>query len=224
MYPGYPAGFGTPPTNAGPPLLQVTGVGETQVTPDTARVSLGFSTRAPQAAAAYEQAAAALNRVVRALLDAGLTAEQLQTQEIALNPVYETPPDERQSQLVGYEASATLGVTLRDLSRVGAIIDLAVAAGANRVLGVQFEVRDRRIAEATALSLAVQDAQRQALVLAQSLGVGLGPVWQVETQPVPAPVTPYLARMAAEGLPVLPGQLTVSRSVMVSYVIQQPGR
>lgn len=217
IYPG-------PSASAGPPLLQVTGVGETQVAPDTARISLGFSTRAPQAAAAYEQTATALNQVVRALLGAGLAPEQLQTQEVALSPVYETPADQGQSQLVGYEASATLGVTLRDLSRVGAVIDLAVSAGANRVLGVQFEVRDRRAAEAAALSLAVQDAQRQAVALAQSLGVGLGPVWRVETQPAPASVTPYLARMAAEGLPVLPGQLTVSRSVMVSYVIQQVGR
>jgi len=82
---------------------------------------------------------------------------------------------------------------------VGAIIDLAVSVGANRVLGVQFEVRERQRAEAIALAQAVQDAQRQAMVLAQSLGVVLGPVWQVESEPAPAPV-PFFARTGGRGV------------------------
>ncbi|WP_374711963.1 SIMPL domain-containing protein, partial [Symbiobacterium terraclitae] len=89
---GYGAGF-APPAAAEPPSLQVTGTGEVPVAPDTARISLGFSARAPQAAAAYEQAAAALNQVVRALVQAGVPTEMMQTQEVALNPVYRPPED-----------------------------------------------------------------------------------------------------------------------------------
>lgn len=218
---GYPAGFGAAPGAAEPPTLRVTGVGEAEVAPDTARITLGFTTRAPQAAAAYEQTAAALNRVVQALMQAGLGAEQMQTQEVALNPVYERLREEGESKLLGYEATATLAVTLRDLARVGAVIDLAVSAGANRVDGVQFMVQNRARAEAAALAQAVQDAQRQAAVLAQSLGVALGPVREVEAEGVPGPA-PFVTRMAAEGLPVLPGQLTVVRSVRVAYQIYQP--
>jgi len=218
---GYPLGFA--PSAAGePPTLQVTGMGEVAVAPDTARVSLGFSARAPQAAAAYEQAAAALNQVVRALVQAGVPMEQMQTQEIALHPVYQPADGEGPGELAGYEASATLAVTLRDLTRVGALIDLAVSAGANRVLGVQFTVRNRQPAESAALAQAVQDAQRQAVVLAQSLGVVLGPVQQVEGLPGAVP-QPYLARTFAEAMPVLPGQATVTRSVRVVYRIGPAG-
>jgi len=217
---GYPAG---PVVAAAgePPALQVTGVGEAEVAPDTARITLGFTARAPQAAAAYEQTAAALNRVVQALVQAGLPATDLQTQTIGLNPVHERVPETGESRLAGYEATATLAVTLRDLARVGAAIDLAVAAGANRVDGIQFTVRERERAEAAALVQAVQDAQRQAAVLAQSLGVALGPVRQVTAEAAPGPA-PFLARGAAEGLPVLPGRLTVPRSARVSYQIYHP--
>ncbi len=217
---GYPAGFSGAPGAPEPPTLQVTGVGEAEATPDTARITLGFTARAPQAAAAYEQTAAALNRVVQALMQAGLTAAQLQTREIALNPVYEPPGEEGESRLLGYEASATLAVTLRDLARVGAVIDLAVASGANRVDGVQFTVREAERAEAAALAQAVHDARRQAAVLAQSLGVVLGPVREVVAEASPVP---FVAR-AAEGMPVLPGTLTLTRSVRVVYALLAPGR
>jgi len=218
---GYPAGFATPAAGE-PPSLQVTGVGEVRVAPDTARVLLGFSARAPQAAAAYEQTAATLNQVVRALVQAGVPTEMMQTQEVALQPIYRPPDGERAGDLAGYEASATLSVTLLDLGRVGALIDVAVSAGANRVLGVEFTVQNRQPAEAAALAQAVQDAQRQAVVLARSLGLGLGPVWQVESLPG-APPEPYFARTFAEAVPVLPGQVAVARRVRVVYRIQPAG-
>ncbi len=219
---GYPPGPAVATGAAGPPTLQVTGVGQAEAAPDTARVLLGFTSRAAQASAAYEQTAVALNRVVQALMQAGLTAADLQTQQVSLNPVYERTREEGENRPAGYEASATLAVTLRDLSRVGAVIDLAVAAGANRVDGVQFTVQETAPAEAVALAQAVQDAQRQAAVLARALGVILGPVREAAMEPGPGAV-PYLARTAAEGMPVLPGRLTVARSVRVAYQILGPG-
>lgn len=208
---------GTPAIVGQPPVLQVTGEGQLEVAPDTALITLGFTTRAPQAAAAFQQTAAALNRVVQALLGAGLTREQLQTQQISLQPVIE------REQVVGYEATSTLRVTLRDLAGIGAVIDRAVAAGANNVQGISFEVRDRAAPEARALSLAVQDAQRMAAALAASLGIRLGRLWRVEAEPGGGPIGPFFARAAAlEALPVLPGTVTFTRRVLVQYVIQQP--
>jgi uncharacterized protein len=197
-----------------PSVLVVTGEGQTEVAPDTAVVSLGVTSRAAQAAAAFQQTAALLNQVVRALLAGGIPREQLQTTQVSLQPVFEN------SRQVGFDATATVRVTLRDLSAVGATIDRAVAAGANSVAGVSFEVRDTAAAQALALSLAVQDAQRQAAVLARSLGIVLGPVLRVEAEPSPGPITPLFARAgAAEGVPVLPGTVMVTRRVRVEYLV-----
>ncbi|HYG59169.1 MAG TPA: SIMPL domain-containing protein [Symbiobacteriaceae bacterium] len=212
---GLPAGAPVTLNVESLPQLRVTGEGQADAVPDTAVVVLGFSTRAPQAATAFQQTAAVLNRVVAALMEAGIPREQLQTEQISLNPVYE------RERLVGYEAISTLQVTLRDLSAAGPTIDRAVAAGANNVREVRFELRDPATAEATALALAVQDAQRDAAVLARSLGLRLGPVVRVETEPTPVPV-PRLAfqAAAAEAIPVLPGTIRIARTVRVDYAIQ----
>lgn len=198
-----------------PPLIRVDGEGRIEASPDTAVLSLGAGVRADQAAAAYSDTATLLSRVVGALLEVGIPREQIQTEQIALSPVYE------RDRLVGYEGFATLRVTLRDLGAVGQVIDRAVAAGANRIQGIHFEVREPRPYEASALALAVQDARAKAAVLARSLGVRLGPVWLAEAEPSPGPVFPAARTVAMEAaMPVLPGTLTLTRQVRLAYLIQ----
>lgn len=211
---GYPTGTLIPLDADALPLVRVTGEGRLEVGPDTAEVSLGASVRAAQATVAYEQTAAALSRIVGSMLDMGVPREQIQTDQILLAPIYE------QEQLVGYQGSGTLRVQLRDLAAVGPIIDRAVQAGATRVHGVTFRVKDPGAYEAAALAAAVHDAQRKAALLARSLGIRLGPVWRIETDSFPGPIIPAFVRAApAEGLPVLPGTLPVVRSVRVDYII-----
>jgi len=206
--------FAAPATQQ-PSLLVVVGEGRVDVAPDAAAITLGATARAPQAAAAFQRTAAVLNQVVRALLAAGIPREQIQTSQISLQPVFEN------GRQVGFDATATVQVTLRELAAVGTIIDAAVAAGANNVLGINFELRDPITAEAAALTRAVQAAQRQAAVLARSLGVTLGPVFRVEAEPSPGPIVPVFAARAAaaEGVPVLPGTVAVTRRVRVEYMV-----
>lgn len=193
------------------------GEGRLAVVPDTAELSLGVSLRASEAATAYQQAAAVMAQVVQALLDEGLTRDQIQTGQIELLPIYE------QQGLVGYEANATVRVRLRDLTRIGRVIDRAVAAGATVVRGITFDVREPGAYESRALQLAVQHAERQAATLARSLGIGLGSAWQVEAEPAPGPVFPALLRAAPlEAMPVLPGTLELVRRVRVGYLITPP--
>lgn len=202
-------------TQRQPPLLTVTGEGSVQVTPDTVVLTLGVTARAPQAAAAFQQVAAALNKVVRALLAAGVPQDQIQTSQVSLQPAFEN------GRQMGFEATATVRVTLRDTAALGGLIDRAVAAGANNVAGVSFEVRDPAAAEAAALAAAVQNARAQAVVLARSLGVALGPVFRVEAEPAQGPPVPLFARAVAAGeqLPVLPGTQTITRRVRVEFLI-----
>ncbi|HYF94694.1 MAG TPA: SIMPL domain-containing protein [Symbiobacteriaceae bacterium] len=204
----------SPMAGMNPPVLVVTGEGRTDVVPDVVVLSLGVTTRAQQAATAFQQTAAALSRVVSALRAAGVPQEQIQTTQVSLQPIVEN------GRQIGFDATATVRVTLRDPSAVGALIDRAVAAGANNVAGISFEVRDPSAAEAAALSLAVQAAQRQAVVLARSLGIALGPVLRVEAEPAGGPVTPLFARaVAAEAVPVLPGTIEVTRRVRVEFLV-----
>lgn len=197
-----------------PPLLQVTGEGSLEVPPDTAVVTVGASTRAETAAAAYQQTAMLMNQVVQALLAMGIPREQMQSQQVALRPIYE------KERLVGYQGASTLRVRLMDLAAIGPTIDRAVAAGATDVQGLSFDVREPQAYESRALALAVQDAQRKASAVARSLGIGLGPVWQVAVEPAPGPIMPVMARAPSlEAMPVLPGTLDVTRRVTVAYLV-----
>lgn len=215
LYGGFPVGTPMGLSAEEMPLIQVVGEGRLDVPPDSVVISLGVSRRSEQAAAAFEQMGAVLGQIVQALLQLGIPREQLQTGQISLQPVYE------KDRQVGYEAVATLRVTLTDLSRAGAAIDRAVAAGANTVLGVDFEVRERGAAEGRALTLAVQNAQQNAAVLARSLGVNLGPVWRASEEGA-APLFGEAATRAAvtAGIAVLPGTLPVVRRVRVEYVVR----
>lgn len=197
-----------------PPLLIVSGEGRVDAVPDTVEISLGFSTRAETASAAFQQTAEAVHQVLQALLALGISAEQLQTGQVSLSAVYE------KERVVGYEATATLRVTLRDPAAAGQVIDRAVAAGANVVRGLSYSLRDPGAAETQAWTRAVQEAQRKAALLAQSLGIRLGHVWRVGAEAAPGPVVPVFARAAVqEGIPVLPGTVEVSRRVQVEYLI-----
>ena len=198
----------------GPPLLQVTGEGRVQATPDTVEISLGFTSRADRAATAFQQTSAALNQVLRTLLNMGIPREQLQSEQISLNPVVEN------GRVIGYEATATLRVTLRDINAAASVIDAAVAAGANTVQGLSFSLRDATPFEAQAVNLAVQEAQRQAVLLARSLGVALGPVFRATVEPSPGVVPLFARAVAAEAIPVLPGTVSVVRTVRLEYVIR----
>jgi uncharacterized protein YggE len=197
-----------------PPVLVVTGEGTVQVVPDVTVVTLGVTARDAQAASAFRAAAVALNQIVRALIASGIPQDQIQTSQISLQQVFQN------DRPVGFEATATLRVTVRDRAAIGDVIDRAVAAGANNITGVSFELADPAAAEAMALARAVQNAQGQAAVLARSLGIVLGPVVRVEAEPAPGPITPLFARAAAaESIPVLPGTITVTRRVRAEFLI-----
>lgn len=198
------------------PLIEVTGEGRLEIPPDTAVITLGVTNRAETAAAAYAETARVLTEIVRALTEMDIPREQLQSSRIDLQPVYE------KEKLIGYNASATLRVTLKELEAVGPVIDRAVAAGANTVQGLSFELRDPSPYEAEALSRAVDQAQETAALVARSLGVRLGRVWRAEAEPSPGPIAPPMARAYAleAAIPVLPGTLILSRRVEVAYLIQ----
>lgn len=198
-----------------PPVLAVSGEGRVEAVPDTVEIVLGFSARAESASAAYQQTAEAVNRVLQAMLALGIPAEQLQTGQVSLTAVYE------EGRVIGYEATATLRVTLRDPAAAGQAIDQAVAAGANVVRGLSYSLRNPGAAETQAWTRAVQEAQHQAALLAQALGLRLGGVWRVGAEPAPGPIMPAFARVGGpEGIPILPGTLEISRRVQVEYLIQ----
>ncbi|HYG60990.1 MAG TPA: SIMPL domain-containing protein [Thermoanaerobaculia bacterium] len=211
------------------PVLSVQGSGQTRVEPDEAVVRLGVTAQAPTARAAQDQVnktAAAILAAVRAL---GVAAEQVQTSELSLGPVYSSggPQERNEPRITGYQANNVVSVTLAELNRVGPVIDAGLGAGANRLEGVMFGLRNDAPARAAALANAVTEARGKAEALARAAGVRLVEIVEIVEGGVSV-FTPTMARggrVAMEAMdmamatPVSSGQVSVDASVTLRYRI-----
>lgn len=195
--------------------------------PDRAVVQLAVESTAATAAEATAANAATMQAVLEAVRRLGIPAERIQTLRIELQPRYDRRRDVASPEIVGYQALNQVTVRVDDLERVGAVVDAAVTAGANRVTGIAFELSEPEEAYHEALRMAIEKARREAEVVAGALGEMLGPPVEVSTGgfSVPRPmmrVAPMAMEMAESAQPpVEPGELEIQASVSITYTLGQ---
>jgi uncharacterized protein YggE len=204
--------------------IHVTGTGEASGAPDLAILDLGVSAEAKTVERARDTAAEAMNDVLDALKDDGVADEDVQTRQFRIEPEYEFPDGRR--VLIGFRVTNVVQVKVRDLDRVGEVIDdVADAAGdVGQVQNLRFSIEDPDTLKAEARKEAVADARAKAESLAELSGVKLGePLSVNESVGVPPPYlleTTFMGGGAAEVTPIEPGELEVSVTVDVLYAIE----
>jgi uncharacterized protein YggE len=193
--------------------VTTTGHGVVTVVPDEASVSAGVHTQAETAAAALAQNAKLMSAVIAALKAAG--GSNLQTQQVSLYP-----QTNDRNQVSGYVADNSVSAEAK-IAGAGALIDAAVAAGANNVSGPTLDVSDRDARYRDALGKAVDDARAKAAALAGAGGFGVGPVSSVteQTAAAPAPVYEAVAAGKSVATPIEPGTQDVTADVTVTFRI-----
>jgi uncharacterized protein len=196
-------------------ILHVTGSGRDSVRSTRTAVRLAVQKSAPDADAAQNLTAAAIEKVISALNSFGV--QQLSTESITLSPAYnytDTPP-----RILSYEGISVLSYRV-PANRVGKTLDLALQAGANRVDSVENEIEQSRVdgAYLRALEAASRDAERKARRVGEALGVCVGEPASVS---VGSSQLPELngpgAEAATPSLLVAPGQSVVHAAVHVAY-------
>ena len=197
----------------------VSGTGSASIAPDEAHVQLGVSAQAATAQQAMANDSTAMQSVVAALEGQGVATADIQTSGLSLGPNYAPGQPDKTPQIQGFQASNNVDVTVRDLTKVGALIDAALAAGANQVGGVSFAASQPQSAYAAAYKAAMADAQAAAQALAQAAGLTLGSVRSVTTNQGGCCVMQYAtaARASAASTPVFGGQQSVSVTLQVVY-------
>lgn len=161
--------------------LNLSAQGEVRATPDVATLTLGVMREAATAQAALAAAGTALNAVTRALTAGGIAARDVQTQSIRLNPRFSNTANQARD-IVAYQASSGATVRLRDLARAGALIDAAVAAGANQVNGPVFGIENRAVLERQARDQALRTLGEEAASVADAMGQRVVRLVSVNTQ------------------------------------------
>jgi uncharacterized protein len=189
--------------------IEVDGNGETRTTPDTADLDLAIDTQAKTAEEAAARNAALATKVIDALKAKLGDKGKVTTGGYSLDPQYDQRPNAKPT-IIGYNAQNTVTVNTGALDLVGALIDSAIAAGANRVNSLSFSVKDDTKARTEAIAIATRNANAQADALASALNVKLGKVLKATTvsQERPIPIRMQrsaMAMSASVATPVEPG-------------------
>lgn len=156
------------------PRISVTGEGEASARPDMAVLTLGVTREAPTAREALDANSDAMAAVIAAMKAEGVEERDLQTSNFSISPVYVYPrPDQpdQKPKITGYQVNNTLSVRLRDIAKVGAVLDKAVTLGVNQGGGISFTNDDPSATLTEARKRAVQDAIDKATTLAEAAGV-----------------------------------------------------
>ncbi|MEZ5934230.1 MAG: SIMPL domain-containing protein [Alphaproteobacteria bacterium] len=215
------AGLGAPSAladQAEPRRITVTGSAEAQAVPDMATLSIGVETEAETPGKALADNAERMTAVMSRLKDVGIEDRDLQTSRLGIWPVF---AERQQPQKpVGYHASNQLTVTIRAIDRLGAVLDQAVAEGANSVNGPTFGITNPDPLLAAARDAAVRDAIAKAERFAAAADVRLGKVLSLdEVGGGPVLLRQMRAEAMAASTPIAPGETTISASVTMTFAI-----
>lgn len=163
------------PTQPTTGTITVSGEGKIAITPDLAELNFGVTTGAQTTAnTASDKLTADMEKILAAVKALGIEDKDITTESYYLNPVYDyTTGGQR---LRGYEASQTLRVKVRDLTKVSDVLTAATDNGANTAGGVSFTLEDPEAKKDEARTEAIANAKAKAEALAQQLGEELGEV------------------------------------------------
>ena len=204
-------------------LISITASGSVSARPDEASVSIGVSSSARTAKAALDANSALMRPVIDSLKRAGLEDKDIATSEFNLQPAYAYTNDGKPPKLTGYQVSNTVTARVRQIEKLGEILDMVVGEGSNQVSGVRFSVSNAEVLKDQARKAAVANATRMAKTYAEAAGVALGEVQSiiegVAPSPSPRPVLAQAARGAGPA-PVEPGEQLLESQVTMVWAIK----
>ena len=201
--------------------IVVGGTGRVSVEPDVADLRLGVAVARPTVDTARAIAAETMAAILAAVADAGVHRRDVRTTLLSVHPRY----DYRENQppvLTGYELAKVVEVTVRDLARLGDVVDGTLHAGATSMDGLSFRMADPAPAEREARLRAMAAARARADVLAEAAGLEITGVSDIVEGGLPSPPEPrYKAArmMIAEeaSTPLEAGSMEIAVSVTVTY-------
>lgn len=206
-----------------PPLkvVRVTGTAEVKAVPDRAVIDLGVEKQSRSASAAKSAEDLAARKILAALRAEGIDDKDIQTTYLSLRP--ETVYDKK-VRLSYFVAEQTLTVTVRDLTKLDALLESLIHGGGNRIDSIGYETGDLRKYRDQARDLAVKAAREKAQALAAALGQEIGRAQYIEEVPENTYVGASNVSFYYNGSPersrapaTAAGRNTISASVIVSF-------
>ncbi len=213
------------------PTIHVAGQASVDLAPDMAVLALTVTREAETARLALDANSAAIKKVLAALRAEGIAERDLQTSNFSIQPKYVYPHakpsgERKQRRIVGYIVRNSLTVRVRDIDKVGAIVDKSVELGVNEGGNIMFTNDDPSDAISQARTKAIHEAIAKANTLASAAGVKIGKILEISEQSFPSQPMPMArAEMAmarsSNSVPLATGENTYVINVNVSFAIDQ---
>jgi uncharacterized protein YggE len=201
--------------------IVVIGEGSVSVAPDYAQITCGVSTKAKTAKEATDANSKAMSAVTAALLSSGIEQKDIQTTRFSVQPVYVQPPN-AEAKLSGFTVTNQVGVTIRQIAKLGDILDRLLTAGATDIGNIEFLRAEPSKALDQARQAAIADARRKAEIYARASDLALGRVAWITEDAAHAPPMPFggmRAAVAAAPVPVAAGEDTLLVRITVGFDI-----
>ncbi len=213
-----PAGATNAPMHP-PAVISTSATGEARYIPDRATISMGVQTRAVTAAKASAENAVKQRAVIEAIRAQGVAADQISTvnYNLSAEQVYNPQAGDKSPRVTGYVATNTVRVEVKKVEQVGALIDAAIAKGANDVGALDFHSSAPDSLRRVALADAYRQAAADATVLAKAAGGELGELLELTTGEAGDVAQPMVRGFAKAATPLSVGEQGVNASVMARW-------
>lgn len=205
--------------------VSVAGAGFVMADPDMAHITLGVVADADTAKAALEKNTAAMNAIVQALKASGIEAKDIQTSNFSVAPRYRQAKNGEQPTVNGYQVSNNVRIVVREIGKLGGILDQVITLGSNQIHGVGFEVSKADALRDEARKNAVVNARHKATLYATAAGAKVGRVLAIEEAGAAPVQRPYAmaarsSAMMGSAPPIEAGNQRLEAHVTVTFALE----
>lgn len=205
--------------------IAVNGTGNVYADPDVAYINIGVHTQNADPKVALASNTTQAQAVIDAIKAIGVADKDIQTSNFNVYPSTQYGPNGETLDTV-YMVDNTVYVTVRDLTKLGALLETVVTSGANNINGIMFDILDKDTLASEARKKAVEDAQKQAQDIADAAGVQLGELMYVNVYYSGTTYPQYEGKGGGGGysstvsVPVSAGKMVINAEVNMTYKIK----
>lgn len=198
-------------------VISVNGIGTIVVKPDIAYLQVGYEARNKEALAAQAEAKTKMQNILKLIKAQGIKDADIKTVNVSL---YRTADYNKEVKEEYYVATNSVEITVRDLDKVGKLIDEATTGGSNQLGSVRFGVENQEKYQLEALKLAVKNAGNKAKAIGDAVGVKVGKPSKITENSYSGGMVYREASMMAKAADVTPvevGTVSIEATVNVEY-------
>jgi uncharacterized protein len=200
--------------------VSVSATGSVTAEADIAQISAGVVTEADSAKDAIGRNTIVMTKLIAGLKAAGIQAKDIQTTTLNVEPRYTQPKDGHAATINGYRVVNQVRLTVRDVKRLGEILDQAIALGANQINHIAFDIAEPEMLKDEARKQAMENARRRGELYAKASGGQLGPVLRISESTADVHPMPGGRVAMRASVPVEPGTRSLEVEVHVTYALR----